>query len=337
MTTIALTAARTKNPEWCMAEPVDFALGADEHIAIVGRNGAGKTMLVDMLTGRHPVFPGMADYHFADDSRMVSENIRYIAFRDTYGGDNDRTYFLQQRWNQMEIDEETPTVGAKLEEAYQQAGQDTPQRRQLQQHIYRLFHIDGLLDKYVILLSSGELRKFKLAASLFSHPRVLIMDNPFVGLDAETRDQLKELLTALSHQQSLQIILVLSKSDEIPTFITHVVEVSHMTVKPKVTRSDYLNNRQAFPTRVLSDEARQAIITLPHHSPLHATEVIAFNHVSIRYGERTILKDLDWRVKNGERWVLGGQNGAGKSTLLSLVCADNPQGYACDISLFGLF
>jgi len=59
------------------------------------------------------------------------------------------------------------------------------------------------------------------------------------------------------------------------------------------------------------------------------------SHVSIRYGERTILKDLDWTVRNGERWALSGQNGAGKSTLLSLVCADNPQSYACDIALFG--
>ena len=57
--------------------------------------------------------------------------------------------------------------------------------------------------------------------------------------------------------------------------------------------------------------------------------------VSIRYGERTILKDLNWLVNNGERWALSGQNGAGKSTLLSLVCADNPQSYACDIALFG--
>ena len=59
------------------------------------------------------------------------------------------------------------------------------------------------------------------------------------------------------------------------------------------------------------------------------------NKVSIVYGERTILKELDWKVSNGERWALSGQNGSGKSTLLSLVCADNPQSYACDISLFG--
>ena len=58
------------------------------------------------------------------------------------------------------------------------------------------------------------------------------------------------------------------------------------------------------------------------------------HQVGIRYGERTILKELDWTVCDGERWALSGQNGSGKSTLLSLVCADNPQSYACDITLF---
>ena len=106
----------------------------------------------------------------------MSDNIKYITFRDTYGGDNDRTYFLQQRWNQLEIDENTPIVKDKLEEAYQMAGEDTPERRALQQHIYELFHMQHLMDKYTILLSSGELRKFKLVSTLFSEPRVLIMD-----------------------------------------------------------------------------------------------------------------------------------------------------------------
>ena len=283
-----------------MAEPVNFCLEAGEHIAIVGRNGAGKSMFVDMLTGRHPAFPDMVKYSFDEPYN----NLKHISFRDTYGGDNDRTYFLQQRWNQMEIDEETPTVGEKLEEAYQLAGDDTPERRTLQQHIYKIFHLEPLLDKYIILLSSGELRKFKLASSLFTNPKVLIIENPFIGLDAQTRDQLKMLLGMLAKEQGLQIILVLAKTDEIPAFITHVVEVREMRVLPK--------------SEVTSK-----------------SEVIHFNHVTIRYGSRTILKDLDWTVLQGEHWSLSGQNGSGKSTLLSLVCADNPQSYACDISLFG--
>ena len=325
MKTIEMIRARAKKPEWSMAEPVDFCLEAGEHIAIIGRNGAGKSMFVDMLTGRHPAFPDMVKYGFDEPYN----NLKHISFRDTYGGDNDRTYFLQQRWNQMEIDEETPTVGQKLEEAYQLAGDDTPERRAMQQHIYELFHLEPLLDKYIILLSSGELRKYKLAASLFTNPKVLIMENPFIGLDAQTRDQLKVLLGMLANEQGLQIILVLAKTDEIPEFITHIVEVKEMKVMPKSeVRGKRLEVRE-YPLP-------QNIPLNSYLSPLTSkSEIISFNHVTIRYGERTILKDLDWTVLQGEHWSLSGQNGSGKSTLLSLVCADNPQSYACNISLFG--
>ena len=167
--TIKIENGTCKMPKWRMAEPVNFELQADEHLAIVGPNGGGKSMFVDMLVGRHPLYPNMAQYDFSPSTReLVSDNIKYIAFRDTYGGDNDRTYFLQQRWNQMEIDKETPTAGQKLEEAFLMAGEDTPERRMMQRHLYEIFHMEHLLDKYIILLSSGELRKFKLASTLFS-------------------------------------------------------------------------------------------------------------------------------------------------------------------------
>ena len=317
-----------------MAEPVNFTLEEGEHIAIIGRNGSGKSMFVDMITGRHPAFPDMVEYGFDEPYN----NLKHITFRDTYGGDNDKTYFLQQRWNQMEIDEETPTVGSKLEEAFRLAGEDTAERRAFQQHIYELFHLKDLLDKYIILLSSGELRKYKLAASLFTKPRVLIMENPFIGLDAQTRDQLKELLAMLAKEQGLQIILVLAKTDEIPDFITHIVEVRDRRVLEKVAiekfrveslefRDDYSAAEEGLASKSTINYKLSTINSKP--------ATINFNKVTIRYGERTILKDLDWTVNKGEHWSLSGDNGSGKSTLLSLVCADNPQSYACDISLFG--
>ena len=322
MKTIELQNAVTKKPEWAMAEPVDFTLDEGEHIAITGRNGSGKSMLVDMITGRHPSFPDMVRYAFDEPYN----NIKHITFRDTYGGDNDRTYFLQQRWNQMEIDEETPTVGSKLEEAFLLAGEDTPERRQFQKHIYELFHLDNLLDKYIILLSSGELRKYKLAASLFTHPKVLIIENPFIGLDAETRDQVKELLKMLAEEQGMQIILVLSKMDEIPDFISRVVKLDNLRVVPDIkVKTDFLIEHCPHAIQVMEESPLPPI----------PQQVINFSHVSISYGKRTILKDLNWMVLRGEHWALSGQNGSGKSTLLSLVCADNPQSYACDISLFG--
>lgn len=81
---------------------------------------------------------------------------------------------------------------------------------------------------------------------------------------------------------------------------------------------------------------QQRIAGLPYENTnFTSDEVVRLNKVSIRYGDRTILKELDWTVMRGQKWALSGENGAGKSTLLSLVCADNPQSYACDIRLFG--
>lgn len=326
----------TRMPEWRMAEPVDFELCDGEHIAIVGPNGGGKSMLVDILIGRHPLIMTEPQYDFSPSTKpLAADNIKYITFRDSYG-DSDGTYFLQQRWNQQEIDEETPRVGSELEKAYHMAGEDNPERRALQSHLYSLFHIEHLMDKYLILMSSGELRKYQLTKALLTDPRVLIMDNPFIGLDADTRDQLKELLSQLARERHLQVVLVLSKTDDIPDFITHVVEVKDMRVGTKMTREEYVTNRQPNPSRVLDEDMENTIVNLPYKdNDYNSDEVVGMNKVSIIYGERTILKELDLTVRNGERWALSGQNGAGKSTLLSLVCADNPQSYACDISLFG--
>ena len=335
-TTIKIEQGVARMPLWRMARPVDFEALDGEHLAIVGRNAAGKSMLADILIGRHPLLLRDPEYDFSPSTRpLAADNIRYITFRDCYGGDNDTTYYLQQRWNQHDIDESTPTAGALLEQEFLLTGNDTPERRQLQRHIYELFGLDQLTDKYIILLSSGELRKYQLAKALFAQPRILIMDNPFIGLDATTRTQLDELLTTLSREQALQLILVLAKTDDIPRFITHVVSVTDKTVGEKQTREDYLRTKSQRPSHVLSSDKEDAILALPYaEKPYSATEVVRLRKVSIRYGQRTILRDLDWTVLNGERWALSGSNGSGKSTLLSLICADNPQSYACDITLF---
>lgn len=112
------------------------------------------------------------------------------------------------------------------------------------------------------------------------------------------------------------------------------------TSYPKYRRTEYVGQRPRIPVRVLEEDKAARILALPEkENRLTTTDtencMLRFNHVSIRYGQRTILKDLDWTVKQNEKWALGGENGAGKSTLLSLVCADNPQSYACDIELFG--
>ena len=326
----------TRMPDWRMREPVNFTLCDGENTAIIGPNGGGKSMFVDILTGKHPLLGDAITYDFAPSTRQyISDNIKYVCFKDSYGGDNDSTYYLQQRWNQTEINPETATVGSRLEAEYKAAGDDSSERRALQKHIYALFGLDSMLDKYVILLSSGELRKMVIASSIFSQPRLLIIDNPYIGLDKEARLQLTNLLQTLSTEHGIQIMLVVNRTKDVPEFITHVVEVNDMTVGEKLTREEYMKKAEKAATGKSATALLSEILNLPYKpEEYHTTNVVDMHNVSIRYGERTILSNLDWTVRNGEHWALTGRNGSGKSTLLSLVCADNPQSYACNITLF---
>lgn len=346
-----------------MAEPVSLDILAGEQVAIVGPNGSGKSRLADMLMSRYPLMEGEIHYDLGVFAyARVSDNIRRLTFRDSYG-DADHTYYLQQRWNQHDIDPETPTVGDLLGRAWAsiekgcaitmtpQEQQSARQRRtELRTKLYALFDIEALADKLIISLSSGELRKFQLTRTLLAAPRILILDNPFVGLDADARKLLRTLLRTLINETDLQVILELSREDEIPDFTTHVIPVAAgLHVMPKMTRADFL---KAFNARAAATSTTQAhnaaadtlattikalpakdITTMPFYT--QGGDVITCRNVSITYGAHTILRDITWSVREGERWALLGRNGSGKSTLLSLVCADNPQGYAADIRLFG--
>ena len=324
-TVIGILNGVARNPLYRLTEPINLEIEEGEQVAVVGRNGAGKSLLVDTLTGKYPLLMNEVKYDFRSSDSSAFGNIKYITFRDSYG-DYDATYYYQQRWNSHDLDD-IPLVRDLLPAC---------ENRDLKDILYNLFDIESMLDKHIILLSSGELRKFQLTKTLLSGPHVLIIDNPFIGLDAQTRESLQQLLSKLIEVTSLQVILVLSKDDDIPSFITHVIPVANRCCGKKITLSEYLDVREKDPENVLSGEKKQRIAGLPYgKDAYHADCVVELRKVSIRYGERTILKDLDWVVKRGEKWALSGQNGSGKSTLLSLICADNPQSYACDISLFG--
>ncbi len=322
----------TRHPDHRMHEPLTFTACEGEQIAIVGDNAAGKSRLVDIITSRYPLLRNEVKYDFTPSaSTMASDNIKYITFRDSYG-EGDGAYYYQLRWNQGEIDEKTPTAGALLEQAYNLLPHPRAELRKL---LYGMFHLEALLDKYIITLSSGELRKFQLTKALLGNPRVLIMDNPFIGLDAATRSQLANLLGTLVSRTRLLTILVLSRTSDIPDYITHVVPVDDLGVGTKVRREDYTPTTQPQEWHFHDFCLPEKDMTQMPFYPQKGGEILSFHNVSIRYGRRTILRDLNWTVNEGERWALTGENGSGKSTLLSLVCADNPQAYACDIRLFG--
>ena len=225
-----------RHPSYRMKEPVNFVMNRGEQIALIGSNGGGKSLLVDILIGRWPLLMNEVKYDFTPSaSSLACDNIKYITFRDSYG-DADGTFYYQQRWNSQDM-EITPLVRELLPDINDVS---------LKANLFSLFGLQEMMDKHIVLLSSGELRKFQLVKALLTQPKVLILDNPFIGLDTSTRDLLRELLEKMIRMMSLQVILVLSREDEIPPFITHIVPVEGLVCGEKVEWNESQNEATMF-------------------------------------------------------------------------------------------
>ena len=316
-------------PELPFTEPVNWTIQAGEQWAVIGPNGAGKSLLIDLLQRKFALKAG--EVNFASNGR-VSDFVRCITFKDIYSlADCQNTYY-QQRWHATENDE-VPRAAELLGV--------TPEEGIKNEELIDLFGIRELLTKKIIYLSSGELRKFLIVRALLKHPRLLILDNPFIGLDAPSRALLVEMLQQMTQVHGVQVILLLSNPQDIPAMVNRVLPVVDRTLLPPMSREAFLADKvlihRLFPTEGLTEEQPVEVSALPvdpEKQPATHTVTLRMEKVKVHYGSRTILQDIDWEIKNGEKWALFGPNGSGKSTLLSLVYADNPQSYANTLYLF---
>ena len=161
-------------PELRLSAPLDWTIREKEQWALIGPNGAGKTLIADILQKRYALKEGSVT--FASDA-PVSQWVKSIAFKDIHSITDSRNSYYQQRWHATENDE-VATVEEKLKE-FSGVGK--------YQEILELFGVDEMLPKRLIFLSSGELRKFLITRALLTRPRILVLDNPFIGLDAPSR------------------------------------------------------------------------------------------------------------------------------------------------------
>lgn len=318
----------TRLPELRFDEPLNWIIEEGQQWAVIGPNGAGKTLIADVMQRKFALKEGDVTFGYEGN---VSNLVKSIAFKDIYSLADCRNSYYQQRWHSTETDE-VPTIEEILDE---DAGSEDYHK------VLSLFGIEEFLPKKLIFLSSGELRKFLIVRTLLKRPRVLILDNPFIGLDAPSRRVLVEMLQQMTKLKGVQVVLLLSNPDDIPEMITHVLPVKQRRCLPVCSREEFLKQSDLiadlFPSEGKDDSERSGLFLLPveeRKEPSAHLVTFRMEHVSIKYGSRTILKELDWEVKNGEKWALFGPNGAGKSTLLSLIYADNPQSYANTLYLF---
>ena len=300
----------------------DLTLRAGESWAFVGTNGSGKSALARALAGELNLLKGEYQSDFTRLTRLSFEQLQKL---------------VSDEWQRNNTDLLSPgeeDTGRTTAEIIQDEVKDPTRCQRLAEQ----FGITPLLNRRFKYLSTGETRKTLLCQALMSEPELLILDEPFDGLDVQSRAQLASLLASLN-QQGYTLVLVLNRFDEIPDFIQHAGVLADCNLTETGEKTALL--KQALIAQLAHSEQLDGI-TLPepdapsarHALDPHQPRIVLRDGV-VSYDDRAILNHLNWTVNPGEHWQIVGPNGAGKSTLLSLITGDHPQGYSNDLTLFG--
>ena len=222
----------------------------------------------------------------------------------------------------------------------------------------KLCGVENILDRGLKYMSTGEIRRTLLCRALLSGCKLLILSDPFAGLDAQSRSILLNFFnTIVSHQNEISssspypaVILCMERYTEIPDAINNVLEFKDGSISFNGSRNQYeslLNQRNGEEKILKQKEKEEFLLSLKNireqsealTSDINSTPVpdtlIEFKDVNVGWGDHHVLINLNWKVDKGQNWLLRGPNGSGKTTILELITGDNMQVFREKIFLFG--
>lgn len=199
---------------------------------------------------------------------------------------------------------------------------------------------EGILDRKLLSLSNGELRRVLLARMWMENPEWVYFNDLFGGLDPEYRAHLAGCVADLAKRQGLKVAVRLAREDEllpeIPAFVyAEKTFVQYEGKLPEVAAQPKFTKRELKDYEVVDLKVGKSYNAAEFKSASQGEELFALKNINIRFGDTDVIKNLNWTVRKGEHWAVMGENGAGKSTVLGMLTADHPQIYNNDITLLG--
>lgn len=300
---------------------LNLELGAKQHLAVAGEAGSGKSALLRALAGQCRVVRGKIEYRCSGPA--VYLDIRHD-FKPSCGMGE---FFYQQRFNAGYADE-SQTVEQYLAA---RAKDVQPRCTWALNDLYEIFSLESVRDRHLIKLSSGEIKRLRLAAAVLRNPGILLIDSPLAGLDAKNRNIFEDVFLRIADSGTR--LVMAADPWHIPRVVTHVAVPEGAGGIRVYARNEYRPPAENTTPRVHVDAEKLGRL-MNSGQRKRFDVLVSINNAKVAYGDAVIFRNVCWLIRRGERWALSGPNGSGKSTLLSLINGDHPQAYANDIVLF---
>lgn len=296
---------------------INFTLSAGQHWVLLGANGSGKSALAAAMAGLGHLVSGRR----LPDQGSELPRVQLVSFE------------VQRELIEAERDKDESDItdevfdGTPVRELLE--GGDT----ELTARLIEGFGLGDKLDRGFRKLSTGETRKLLLIRAISAKPEILILDEPFDGLDVDSVRILNEELKSIAGTTSL--VMVLNRLDEIPDWITHAA----VLVNGTIAHQGLLADEQTVIRQLLQLQRDDLVVPAPDATDRIPTlapgPLVTIRSGRVAYGDTVIFSGLDWQVNPGEHWQVVGPNGSGKTCLLNLVTGDHPQCYVNDIKVVG--
>jgi molybdate transport system ATP-binding protein len=306
---------------------IQWRVDQGQNWAVWGPNGAGKSTLGKTLLGQAAVVGGFIRRDYNQNPRFLDGRPAVaLVSSDQYHRFHEQERMLEEMRGFSGQGRETRV--SDLPADYDAGHEDRRKRIEI------LLGLTPIFSKPLLSLSSGEMRKLLLGRALLAYPHMLVLDEPFNGLDAETRTTLKPALEKMC-TGDMRMVFITHRLTEIPAGVGHVLHLEQGRVVWQGRREAFLRHLSHQEVQVPEAAIASIAQSAPAVSGAQDTPLVRMRDVTVRHGRSLILEGVDWCVNAGEHWALIGPNGAGKTTLLKLITGEQLQAYANEVELFG--
>ena len=270
----------------------NLTIQTNDFWAIVGGNGSGKSALAQALCGKISCSAGELQNDF--------QRIVMLSFEQ-------QQKIMEAIFNDRNNDTVSPDDFGLT--ARQVILADAKNENLCEEYAIKL-GITSLLERPFMQLSTGESRKVLFCQMLVSEPDLLILDEPFEGLDQASQRYWQQLMMEI--RKKMTVVLIVNRFGDIPTCATHIALLDSLQLILQGKRAN-VEQQAVYSQLKFAEENMHA--SLP--GSLSAKEKIEGNpfeleNVTIQYGEQKIIDNLTWTMQPQQHWWIKGRKWCGE-------------------------